>query len=68
MKTQTEVYIYIYIRGAFNTFIDSFVQAFKIVIDSWKFSMLYTSYETNFYDFRFKRTATAAIGIHPTKA
>ena len=23
---------------------------------------------TNFYDFRFKRTATAAIGIHPTKA
>ena len=22
---------------------------------------------TNFYDFRFKRTATAAIGIHPTK-
>ena len=23
---------------------------------------------TTFYDFRFKRTATAAIGIHPTKA
>ena len=23
---------------------------------------------TNFYDFRFKWTATAAIGIHPTKA
>ena len=23
---------------------------------------------TNFYDFRFKRTATAGIGIHPTKA
>ena len=23
---------------------------------------------TNFYDFRFKGTATAAIGIHPTKA
>ena len=23
---------------------------------------------TNFYDFSFKRTATAAIGIHPTKA
>ena len=33
----------------------------------------YTSYIlylhlTNFYDFRFKWTATAAIGIHPTKA
>ena len=23
---------------------------------------------TNFYDFRFKRTVTAAVGIHPTKA
>ena len=23
---------------------------------------------TNFYDFRFKRTATTAIGIHPTKS
>ena len=27
------------IRGAFNKFPDIFVQAFKIVIDSWKFSM-----------------------------
>ena len=25
-------------------------------------------WETNFYGFRFKSTATAAIGIHPTKA
>ena len=29
-----------YIRGAFNKFPDFFVQAFKIVIDSWKFSIL----------------------------
>ena len=29
------------IRGAFNKFPDfCFVQAFKIVVDSWKFSML----------------------------
>ena len=28
------------LRGAFNTFPDFFVQAFKIVIDSWKFSIL----------------------------
>ena len=28
------------VRGAFNTFPDFFVQAFKIVLDSWKFSML----------------------------
>ena len=26
--------------GAFNKFLDFFVQAFKIVVDSWKFSML----------------------------
>ena len=29
-----------YIRGAFNKFPDFFVQAFKSVVDSWKFSML----------------------------
>ena len=34
------IYIYIYICGAFNMFPDFFVQRFKIVIDSWKFSML----------------------------
>ena len=28
------------LRGAFNMFSDFFVQAFKIVVDSWKFSML----------------------------
>ena len=28
------------LRGAFNKFPDFFVPAFKIVIDSWKFSML----------------------------
>ena len=34
------------VRGAFNKFPDFFVQAFKIVVDSWKFIMLfYTSYE-----------------------
>ena len=34
------VYIYIYIYGAFNKIPDYFVQAFRIVIDSWKFSMV----------------------------
>ena len=29
-----------HIRGVFNKFPDFFVQAFKIVVDSWKFSML----------------------------
>ena len=36
----THVYIYIYILGAFNKFPDVFVQAFRIVVDSWKFSIL----------------------------
>ena len=28
------------VRGAFNKFPDFFVQAFKIVVDFWKFTML----------------------------
>ena len=30
----------IYIRGAFNKFPDFFVQVFKIVVDTWKSSIL----------------------------
>ena len=33
-------YLSIYLCGAFNRFPDFFVQAFKIFVDSWKFSML----------------------------
>ena len=33
-------FIVIYIRGAFNKFPDFFVLAFKIVVDTWEFSML----------------------------
>ena len=40
MPISLSLYIYIYIRGVFNMFPDFFVQAFKIVVDSWKFSML----------------------------
>ena len=29
-----------HVRGAFNKFPDFFVQTFKIVVDTWKFSML----------------------------
>ena len=36
---RNENLIYIYIRGGFNKFPDFFVQAFNIVVDSWKFSM-----------------------------
>ena len=48
-----------------------FIQAFKIVVHSWKFTVIsihLMRWLNNFYDFRFKSTATAAIGIHPTKA
>ena len=33
-------YLFLYIRGEFNKFPGFFVQAFKIVVNSWKFSML----------------------------
>ena len=68
------IYIYIdrYIRGAFNKIPGIFVQAFKIVVDSWKFSMLllYILWDDwpIFYDFKFKWTATEGIRIHSTKA
>ena len=45
----------------FQTFF--FLQAFQYVIAIHLMRWL-----TNFYDFSFKGTATAAIGIHPTKA
>ena len=54
---------------SFQTFL---LQAFKIVVDSWKIQYLIAihliRWLTNVYDFSFKWTATAAIGIHPTKA
>ena len=31
------------VRGAYDKFPDFFVQAFKIVVDSWKFSILLLS-------------------------
>ena len=59
------------VRGVFNKIPDFFVQVFRIVADSWKFSMLllYVLWDDKKrnYDFSFKWTATAAIGIHPTK-
>ena len=62
----------VYIQGNFNKFPDIFVQAFKIVVDSWIFSMLllYIVWDgwPIFYDFRFQWTATAAIEMYPPKA
>ena len=63
-------YFYVVYSIGFQTF---FVQAFKIVQDSEKFSVLllyilWNEWPIFFNDFRFKWTATAAIGIHPAKA
>ena len=40
MKYVSEWLIVFHLRGTFNKFPDFFVQAFKIVVDSWKFTML----------------------------
>ena len=32
--------MYLYIRGAYDKFPDFFLWTFKIVVDSWKFTML----------------------------
>ena len=68
------IYIYIYVCVCVCvvpsiSFQNFFVQAFKIVGDSWKFTMLlpYILWLTNFYDFSFKWIASTGIGIHPTK-
>ena len=52
------------------SFQNFFVQAFKIIVDSCKFNVIaihLMRWLTNFYDFRFKSTATAEIRIHRTK-
>ena len=46
-----------------------YVLAFQIVVDSWNVIAIHLMrWLANFYDFRFKWTTTAGIGIHPTKA
>ena len=67
------IYIYIYMYMVYSiSFQTFFTWASKIVIDSWKFSMLllYILWDDRpiFMISAFKWTATAAIGIHPTKA
>ncbi len=58
--------IIIYIRGEFNKFPDFFVQAFKIVLDSWKFSMLLLYI---FWDDRpIFMNSGSNEQLHPTKA
>ena len=64
-------YFFIYV-GYSISFQSFFVQAFKIVIDSWKFSMLllyiFWDHWPIFMISDSKGIASAGIGIHPTKA
>ena len=67
VKSFTQKLIYAYVCVCTR-----WIRLFKIVVDSWKFTMLllyiFLVWLTNFYNFRFKWTATAGIGRHTTKA
>ena len=54
------------ICGAFNKFPDFFCTGLLKI--HYVIAIHFMRWLTNFYDFSFKWTATAAIGIHPTKA
>ena len=61
-----------YIRGAFNKFPDFFCTNIwnyrRLLKIHYVIAIHLMRWMTNFYDFSVKWTATAAIGIHPTKA
>ena len=73
-KLYIYIYIYmcVYIRGAFNKFLDFFCTSIWNCRKLLKIQCIIATHLmrwlSNFYDCRFKWTATAGIGIHPTKA
>ena len=56
------------IRGAHDKFPDFFRMGIQNCRRLLKIQYLIAIHLTNFYDFKFKSTVTAAIGIHPSKA
>ena len=56
------------IRGAFNKFPDFFVQAFKIVVDSWELSMLFLYILRDDWPIFMISGSNQQLQIHPTKA
>ena len=62
----------IFIRGPFNKFPDFFCTGIynchRLLKIHYVIAIHLMRWLTKFYDFRFKWTPTAAIGIHPTKA
>ena len=65
----THTHTHTHIRGVFNKFPDFFVQAFTIVVDSWKFSMLllYILWDDwPIFIISGSNEQLQLIGIHPT--
>ena len=61
-------YIYMVHSVSFQTFLHWHLNRRWLIKIQYVIAIHLMIWLTNFYDFRFKRTATAAIGIHPTKA
>ena len=53
---------------SFQTFCTGIYNCRRLLKIQYVIAIHPTIWRTNFYDFRFKWTATVAIGIHPTKA
>ena len=72
MCVYTRVFVQIfsstYIRGAFNKFPVFFKNCRRLLKIQYVIDIHLMRWLTYFYDFRFKWTATAGIGIHPTKS
>ena len=74
--THTHTYIYIYISKyiyvvpsiSFQTFCRGIQNCRRLLNIQYVIAIHLMTWLTNFYDFSFKRTATAIIGIHSTKA
>ena len=64
-------YMCAYVRGAYDKFPDFFRMGIsncrKLLKIHYVVAINLMGWLTNFYDFRFKSTATAGIEIHPTK-
>ena len=62
------IYIYVVFSISFQTFMYRHLNWRRLLRIQDVIEILLTRWLTNFYDFSFKLTATAAIGIHPTYA
>ena len=66
--THTHTHTYVVHSIGFQTFLYRHWKCRRLLKIHYVIAMHLMRWLTNFYDFRFKSRATAAIGIHPTKA